>query len=191
MVFLAQRLSRDLQTMVHSILVFLFAFLLKKIVDLPLFTRWPDPRLYSSGIVAIRSVPLLEALVKIRQSSANRRCETQGACLLTHSPLDTYKGPILLSILDKPSEHSRNKYGEIGSPWCIPLDGVKLSKNTPFSLIEKDTDEIHFMTNEHHVSGKPNALIIASRYLHSTRSYAFAMSGLIAQSPVLAFFCLR
>jgi hypothetical protein len=64
---------------------------------------------------------------------------------------------------ESPSEHSKKRYGEIGSPWRIPRVGLKLSEKTPLTLTEKETEETQFMTKEHHDSGKPKATMIAFR----------------------------
>jgi hypothetical protein len=64
---------------------------------------------------------------------------------------------------ESPSEHNKNRYGDIGSPCLMPQDGLKPSEKTPLTRIEKDTDETHFMTKEHHEPGNPNTCITAFR----------------------------
>lgn len=49
----------------------------------------------------------------------------------------------------------------MGSPCRIPHVGLKLSENIPFTLIEKETDVIDFMTNEHQEGGKLRACMMA------------------------------
>lgn len=100
-------------------------------------------------MAATRSAPRFEACVNTKQSSANKRWEIHGACLLTLTPRETYKGPIFFSIHESPSAHSRNKYGEIGSPCGMPHVGLKLSKKIPLTLTENETDETHFMIRAH------------------------------------------
>lgn len=84
-------------------------FVPKKRVDLSLLTNCPVPLLQVSKTSLSRSAPLFDALVKTIQSSAKRRCDTQGAWTPTRTPLEICTGPIPLSKQDKPSEHKRNR----------------------------------------------------------------------------------
>jgi hypothetical protein len=61
---------------------------------------------------------------------------------------------------DKPSAHNRKRYGEIGSPCRIPLDGLKTLDKTPLILIEKEIDVTHLITRETKVSLKPSFSMI-------------------------------
>jgi hypothetical protein len=124
--------------------------------------------------------PLCDASEKTIQSSAKRRCDIHGAWILTRTPLDKCTGPIVFSSDDNPSVHSKKRYGEMGSPCRIPLVGLKAFDRTPLILIEKETEVTHLITSETKVSANPSFSIIPLRYSHSTRSYAFAISSLIA-----------
>jgi hypothetical protein len=92
-----------------------------------------------------------------------RRWDIQGAFLLTRTPLEIYKGPILFNMHERPSEHIKNRYGDIGSPCLIPRVGLKLSEKIPCTLTEKETDEIRFITSEHQEYGNPSACMTAIR----------------------------
>jgi hypothetical protein len=94
-----------------------------------------------------RSDPLYEASGKTIQSSAKRRCDIQGVWIPTLTPLVIYIGPTPFRRHDRPSEHRRNKYGDIGSPWRIPLVGLKHSDKTQLILILKETDVTHLITS--------------------------------------------
>jgi hypothetical protein len=72
-------------------------------------------------------------------------------------------GPTDFNKEDKPSAHSRNKYGEMGSPCRIPLVGLKASERTPLTLIEKETDVTHLITSETKFSWNPSFSIIPLR----------------------------
>jgi hypothetical protein len=61
------------------------------------------------------------------------------------------------------SEQSKNKYGDIGSPCWVPCVSLKLSKKTPFTQTDKETDETQFMIREHQESGKPSSCMTAYR----------------------------
>jgi hypothetical protein len=50
--------------------------------------------------------------MRIRESSANRRCETDGAFLHTLTLSMPPTSSSCNKRLDKPSAHNRNKYGE-------------------------------------------------------------------------------
>ena len=164
-------------------------FSLKNTADFCLFTSCPVPMLYIPS--AILSAPRLDAWVKIKQSSAKRRCEIHGECKLTRTLREMYWGPLTLSMHVRPSEQSRNKYGEIGSPWRIPLVGLNDGERAPFTITEKVTNYKHFITRLHQPGGKPNANMMSCIYLHPTRSYAFIISSLIAQDPDFPFLFLK
>jgi hypothetical protein len=66
---------------------------------------------------------------------------------------------MVFNIQVNPSAHSRNKYGEIGSPCRIPRVGLKEGDKAPFTLTAKLTEVTHFIIREHHLSGKPRAII--------------------------------
>jgi hypothetical protein len=54
--------------------------------------------------------------MRIRESSAKSRCETDGAFLHTLNPAMPPTFSSYINKLDNPSAHKRNKYGERGSP---------------------------------------------------------------------------
>lgn len=66
-------------------------------------------------------------------------------------------------MLERPSEHSRNIYGNIGSPYRIPRVDLNVFENTPLTLTENETDETHFITSERQESGKARACMMAFR----------------------------
>jgi hypothetical protein len=74
-----------------------------------------------------------------------------------------YWGRLDFSKLVRPSEHRRNKYGEIGSPCLMPREGLKGGDKTPLILTEKLTDDTHFIIKLHHIAGKPIATIMVCR----------------------------
>jgi hypothetical protein len=69
----------------------------------------------------------------------------------------------------------------------MPLVSLKEGDRTPLTLTEKLTEETHFITKSHHLVGKLKANMMEWRKFHSTRSYALAISSLIAHAPVLPF----
>ena len=71
-----------------------------------------------------------------RLSSANNRWEMHTPCQLDFMPLNWWLSSAFLSIADKPSTQSRNKYGESGSPCFILLDGVMKPRGSSFIRME-------------------------------------------------------
>ena len=67
------------------------------------------------------------------------------------------------SIANKPSTHIKKRYGEIGSPYRRPLDGVILPLGLLLINTEYDTMVTHIIMRDIHFSWKPNLLIIASK----------------------------
>jgi hypothetical protein len=57
----------------------------------------------------------------------------------------------------RPSEHRRKRYGDIGSPCRMPLEGLKEGDKIPLTLTKKVTDVTHFITKLQKLVGKPRA----------------------------------
>jgi hypothetical protein len=76
----------------------------------------------------------------------------------------------LFNRADKPSAHIKKRYGDMGSPWRRPRDGVKLGRSSPFTFTEKLAEVTHFIIKWTIPGEKPNLSMIASRKGHSTRS---------------------
>ena len=125
--------------------------------------------------------------MRIRESSANKRCETDGAFLHTLTPSLPPASSSNYSILDRPSAHKRNKNVDKGSPCWRPLVGVTPSVSWELYLIVYFTKETQFIIKFTHWPSKPNFSIIFLEKTHSTLSYALCMSNLTAQSPDCPF----
>ena len=110
------------------------------------------------------------------ESSANRRLVILGAFLQieTHWICLSYIAFSIRAV--KPSVHKRNKYGERGLPWQIPLEGCRLPYGFPLMRIEKDGEVTHSITQLIHLLGNPSFSIMLFRNGHSTLSYTLLMS---------------
>ena len=97
------------------------------------------------------------------QSSAKNRCEIEGASLLTTTRLINPMASFFLSRAVNPLAHNKNKYGEIGSPWLYPLDGIIVPLGSPLLSTEKDVVVTHIIISEIHFSLKPIFRIIDPR----------------------------
>ena len=106
-------------------------FLLKKREVFSLFNFCPNSFSYSANTLATCSQSLNEAWQKIMLSFTKKMWDILGSPLLTDMPLILSSLSFLLNIADNPFAHRRNKYGEIGSPWQRPLDGVIASLGSP------------------------------------------------------------
>ena len=76
------------------------------------------------------------ALQKIILSFAKKRCDRQGAPLQIVFPSIS---PISIDFfirVESPSTHNKNKYGDNGSPYRIPLDGMILPLGFPLIFTE-------------------------------------------------------
>ena len=71
-----------------------------------------------------------------RESSANNKFVIFGALLQIDTPLIHLSINAFSSKVVNPSAHKRNKYGERGSPWRIPLEGCKCPYGFPLSIME-------------------------------------------------------
>lgn len=127
------------------------------------------------------------ALQKIMLSSAKNRCESCRALRHTTTPLMFPKLSSLLSIVESPSTHNKNKKGFKGSLWQIPLHGYITPLGSPFKRTKYDTMVMHIMIIEIHLSWKPSFCIINSKHFHSTLSKALLMSNFIAIRPSFPF----
>ena len=72
-----------------------------------------------------------------------------------------YNPLLLFKRHDKPSAQRRKRYGEIGSPCLIPLEGLNFSNFSPLNRIEKDTVVTHFMIKSIHLLLNPSLYMIA------------------------------
>jgi hypothetical protein len=67
------------------------------------------------------------------------------------------------SILDNPSAHKRNRYGDIGSPCRMPGVGENTSEKCPLTLTENFTVSTHLIINATKPSLKPGLVMTALR----------------------------
>ena len=73
-----------------------------------------------------------------KESSANIKFVTFGAPLQMEIPLIRPSDSALFGKAVKPSAHNKNRYGDNGSPWRIPLEGWIMPNGFPLIRIEKD-----------------------------------------------------
>ena len=90
-------------------------------------------------------------------------------------------------MTDRPSAHSRNKYGDSESPCLRPLDGEMKPRGSPLIRTEYDVVVTVYIANSTHLVSKPSLSIICRKKPYSTLSYALLMSSLTAIWPVLPF----
>ena len=95
-----------------------------------------------------------------KESSANIRFVTFGAPLQMEIPLIRPSDSALFSKAVKPSAHNKNRYGDNGSPWRIPLEGWIMPNGFPLIRIEKDGVVTQLITLFIHSTGSPNFSII-------------------------------
>ena len=113
-------------------------FLPKNTADFSRFTSWPEPRLYIFRIsISLSPPPPCDASEKTMLSSAKRRCNIQGECIPTLTPLDKCIGSTDFKRQESPSKHRRNKYGDIGSPCLTPLRQLNNLPSIPFNQTEE------------------------------------------------------
>ena len=89
------------------------------------------------------------------------------------------------------STQRRKRKGDRGSLCLRPLLGIIHPFGSLLSRTEYETEEMHSMIREVHWKLNPILIIIASKYPHSTRSYALLMSSLTAinlDPPLRLFF---
>lgn len=125
------------------------------------------------------------ALKNNKLSYANNKWLILGAFSATTIPPSCVL--LLFKRHDKSSAQRRKRYGEIGSPCLIRLDGLNSSNLSPLKSTEKDTVVTHFIIKSIHLFLKPNLAIVEAKYGHSTRSYALDISSLRAQYPLCFF----
>lgn len=65
--------------------------------------------------------------------------------------------------LPRPSATMMKRKGDRGSPYLIPLDGLKFLEGDPLSKIKKTSEEIREETQLIHIKSKPKALRILRR----------------------------
>jgi hypothetical protein len=81
----------------------------KKILDFDKLTNCPEFAQYVSRTCCNEVALIISALMRIRESSANSRCETDGAFLHTLTPSMPPTSSSYNKRLDRPSAHKRNK----------------------------------------------------------------------------------
>jgi hypothetical protein len=62
-----------------------------------------------------------------------------------------------------PSDASKNKYGDMGSPRRIPLVGMKAFEGVPLNKTEKVTVGTILIIRSTHTTSKPSFSMMASR----------------------------
>ena len=95
-----------------------------------------------------------------KESLANIRFVTFGAPLHMEIPLIRPSDSALFSSAVKPSAHNKNRYGDNGSPWRIPLEGWIMPNGFPLIRIEKDGVVTQLITLSIQSTGNPNFSII-------------------------------
>lgn len=83
-----------------------------------------------------------------------------GALLQIDTPFILLSNSELANREVNPSTHNRNKYGERGSPYWSPLDGIILPYGLPLTKVEKDGVVIQLITLSIHISREPNLCMI-------------------------------
>jgi hypothetical protein len=97
---------------------------LKNTLDFATLTNCPEDSQYEFRISPRPFALSSSAYTRINESSANKRCETDGASQQTFTPSITPISSACDKRLDSPSEQIKNRYGDNGSPCLRPLVGV-------------------------------------------------------------------
>ena len=123
-----------------SLAISWFVFLEKKTRDLLNEIFWPEALQNLSSTSLITNACSLVASPNRIKSSAKKRLNRAGPPRLTHTSVQR-PCPTQSSIrYPRHSMHRANKYGDKGSPYCTPLDGLKNLVFSPFhrtlSLVE-------------------------------------------------------
>jgi hypothetical protein len=96
-------------------------------LDFDKLTNCPEFTQYVSNTRCKEVALFISAFMRIRESSAKSKCETDGAFLHTLTPSMPPTSSSYNKRLDNPSAHNKNKYGDRGSPCRRPLVGVNMS----------------------------------------------------------------
>ena len=167
-----------------------FAFLLKNKDVFHLFIAWPNSASYCPRISIRHWHYSTDALQNSKLSSANNRWKMHTLFGQDNTPWISLFSVALLIILDKPSAHNKNRYGDNESPYFIPLDGWTKPLGSPFINIEYDAVHTVSIAKFTHLPSNPNFIIICLRKLHSTLSYALLISSFTAIWPFLPLLLL-
>jgi len=81
-----------------------------------------------------------------RLSSTKRRWFTAGAVGATTIPCKFDDSLLSFRRHDRPSAANKKKYGEIGSPWRSPREGLNSSGRSPLKRTEKVTEVTNLIT---------------------------------------------
>lgn len=84
-----------------------------------------------------------------------------------------------------------NKYGERGSPWWIPLVGLKKRVGAPLISIEIVDEVMHDIINLIKFVGKLKYMSVSLTKLHSSLSNIFSRFNFKRNSPCFPFFFLK
>ena len=128
-----------------------------------LFIFCPDASSYTFSMSINLLHSSIVALQKIRLSSTKSRCVSFGPFLQRNYP---WMSPCKFAFLIKPfspSVQRRNRKGESGSPYLIPLLGKIIPHGSPFTKIEYETVFTQPIARFIHLSLKPIFLIIPSK----------------------------
>ena len=141
----------------------------KKILDFVFFIFCPNMEQKTSRKLAIASQFLIFSLGKSRRSSAKNTWEKPGPPLEAFNFTQSSKSHFL-SMRPKNSMHSRNKYGECGSPYQSPLKVKKESNLPPLTNREVEVEETQLIISLMMAIGKPKWRSTCLTKLHSNRS---------------------
>lgn len=115
----------------------------------------PDAASYSLTICSKLVLFLWSAFRKNKESSAKKRCDTDGPLLLTRIPYIFLSLFACVSRELKTSEQGMNEYGESGSPWYSPLLASKYPCGLPLIKTKKETERMHSIIKVIQRSAKP------------------------------------
>ncbi|QHO31590.1 Putative ovule protein [Arachis hypogaea] len=110
-------------------------------------------------------------------SSTKKSWFTSGVRLANLIPLIILLFWALISNFERTFAQSTNKFGDKGSPYLRPLEGLKLLLGAPLIMIENETNDIQFQTILIHFRENPIETITSLRNVHSIQLYAFAISS--------------
>ncbi len=129
----------------------------------PALIFWPEAFSYSpSKCITFWHSPELSLQNKTLSSTKNKWVSFGPPRLITTPDICLQCTTLFKSVV-KPSTHNRKKYGERGSPWRIPQDGMIYPTDSWLIKIEYVTEKIQSIIKEIHLESKPNLTITDSR----------------------------
>lgn len=143
------------------------------------FIGYPDTKQYLFKIIA-KFWHSFTLPFKKNIESAKRRWEMTRQNMFNYIPASVPSWNAFIIKAESLLAININKYGDIASPFRIPLNGWKDGIGSPLHLALNEIEVTHFITLFTHHSLNPIFINQASKKSHSTLSYAFFVSSFSA-----------